>query len=570
MINRRRVVFWPVLIICIMISVCYSLLTPPVFQATSKVIFSKEAKKDVWAQISLIKDTAVLGEVVKELDIRDSAGILLSTSDISKRIKTVRVKDTGVVEIKAESRDPAEASNIANSAARQFIKWENKLDSAELAAYDSYLSAQTEKLRKYQKYIDQKMSRFSKTIASSFSGDRKEAIMKHADLEIEKARINMLLTRARLSRASNIADDGSGDLKKRMLTLDDAVSGYVSKRDALAQDLKVLYNIAKDSRILNALYPMYYQKSTEIRMLQAVKGAEIEIVSQAVPPKDPVSPKRAYSILAGVLVSLMLSCGSVFLVEYFDQNIKTVEEARQVFGPALIAAVPNIRVNTLEFSALPDRRSDVSKLAAAALEPVYKAMDLMAFSRGVKTVVFESAVKDLSCPLILASVALRAAEDGKKVLIIDTENREPVQHKIFGVKDQPGLSEYLLGEEKDLSSAVKGTKVKNLSVLPAGRTVTEPAGPDISRKAAEIIAALSGKYDLILAGSEPIFEKDRIAEFGTASDSTVFIFSEGDLSGSSAAAAVEMIKKKSKHYMGAIYSQIKFSGPKYPLTGAVS
>jgi len=62
-----------------------------------------------------------------------------------------------------------------------------------------------------------------------------------------------------------------------------------------------------------------------------------------------------------------------------------------------------------------------------------------------------------------------AAELDKKVLLIDADVSKPSVSKVLGIKQTPGLIEYLEGEIDQLSDIILRTEVKGLRVIPAGK-----------------------------------------------------------------------------------------------------
>ena len=59
-------------------------------------------------------------------------------------------------------------------------------------------------------------------------------------------------------------------------------------------------------------------------------------------------------------------------------------------------------------------------------------------------------------------MAITYANLGKKTLLIDTDLRRPVVHKVFDSRKEPGITNYLVGLEQDFNSLVKKTDIDNL------------------------------------------------------------------------------------------------------------
>jgi len=92
----------------------------------------------------------------------------------------------------------------------------------------------------------------------------------------------------------------------------------------------------------------------------------------------------------------------------------------------------------------------------------------------------------------LAQVMVR--QHGRRVLMIDADLRSPGMHRHLGAPQNPGLSEYLMGECDEVSVLQRGP-MENLFFLPAGRVVSG---------APELLA--NGRLKLLLQRVEPLFD----------------------------------------------------------------
>ena len=69
---------------------------------------------------------------------------------------------------------------------------------------------------------------------------------------------------------------------------------------------------------------------------------------------------------------------------------------------------------------------------------------------------------------ISTNLSVIFAQSHKRVLLIDADMRRGYLHKYFNVNTQPGLSEYLNGQN-NLSDAIHETEIKNLYMMSRGK-----------------------------------------------------------------------------------------------------
>jgi capsular exopolysaccharide synthesis family protein len=99
--------------------------------------------------------------------------------------------------------------------------------------------------------------------------------------------------------------------------------------------------------------------------------------------------------------------------------------------------------------------------------------------------------------MMISNLATVAGMDGRRVLVVDADTRNPSQHKRFNTPSEPGLTDYLLGREK-LANVIHPTACKNVQVVPCGMNVPNPIQLLYSNRMAKFIDATRDLADLIL------------------------------------------------------------------------
>ena len=68
----------------------------------------------------------------------------------------------------------------------------------------------------------------------------------------------------------------------------------------------------------------------------------------------------------------------------------------------------------------------------------------------------------------IANLAITFANLGKRTLLVDTDLRKPVMHKVFNQSQTPGLTDYLLDKSSDIDELYRDTDTENLSIITSG------------------------------------------------------------------------------------------------------
>jgi capsular polysaccharide biosynthesis protein len=74
-----------------------------------------------------------------------------------------------------------------------------------------------------------------------------------------------------------------------------------------------------------------------------VNGVEnVSVIDRAVPVTDQVSPRPLLNIAVAFVAALMLGGLLAFLVDYFDDTVKTSDDIKKLFGLRVLAVVPDM------------------------------------------------------------------------------------------------------------------------------------------------------------------------------------------------------------------------------------
>lgn len=104
---------------------------------------------------------------------------------------------------------------------------------------------------------------------------------------------------------------------------------------------------------------------------------------------------------------------------------------------------------------------------------------------------------------VAVNLAISFAQIGKKVVLVDCDMRLPtVAHKL-GIKRNPGLSDYLVGE-KSINECIFSVSKLGFAVVPAGNIPPDPTTLLESKEMRELLGVLRNYYDYIIVDLPPV------------------------------------------------------------------
>lgn len=141
--------------------------------------------------------------------------------------------------------------------------------------------------------------------------------------------------------------------------------------------------------------------------------------------------------------------------------------------------------------------------AAEAYRTIRTALFFGAPKGKAKTILITSPAPGDGKSTLVSNLAIAMAQAGQRTLVVDGDFRRPIQHKIFEIDDEKGLSSALAGRDT-LDEALQAGPVKGLDILSCGPEVPNPSELLNSDTFAELLKKVSERYDRVIIDSPPV------------------------------------------------------------------
>jgi capsular exopolysaccharide synthesis family protein len=125
-------------------------------------------------------------------------------------------------------------------------------------------------------------------------------------------------------------------------------------------------------------------------------------------------------------------------------------------------------------------------------------------TRPLKKILVTSTIPQEGKTTVTANLACTLARTTQqKILVIEGDIRRPALSKVFGLKQNPGICEWLRGDAK-LTSCVYQIEGANVWLMPAGSSPQNPLDVLQSGKLGALMAQLADWFDSIIIDSPPV------------------------------------------------------------------
>ena len=289
----------------------------------------------------------------------------------------------------------------------------------------------------------------------------------------------------------------------------------INQKQLSSKNLSANYARAKNSYIKEKLLLDSVRMRAQTQTMElAMPRVAISVKEPAEAPTRPARPRVALNLMLGALVGLVVGLGLAFFIEYLDTSVKTMEDVESLLGVPVLAIIPkNIKLLHKEAGDTPD---------AEAYRILRTNIEFNRKNPGANTMSVASGGPGEGKSTTIANLAYISAQGGYSTLIVDADLRRPVQHGLFDLSNQFGLTNYLT-TEMALDEVVLPTGIENLSLIPSGILPADAVGILNSQRMSDLVAELKLRYDMVFFDSPPVLGVSDASVLASEVDQTIII-----------------------------------------------
>ena len=227
------------------------------------------------------------------------------------------------------------------------------------------------------------------------------------------------------------------------------------------------------------------------------------------------------NLVIGGIVGFVLAFGACMMAEINDTSIRTVEDVVATVSHEVIGTIPKMRFGTPRGLFKSKRATYVSTVdeeqidscivtqhdPKSPISEAYRALrtnfQFATLGSNPKSLMVTSAVPGEGKTTTVVNLAVTMADQGMRVLVVDTDLRRPNVHRVLRMERGPGLAD-VLREGLDLEMVIRPTRVENLWVISAGRVPPNPSELIGSERMAEVMSKLRGEFDLVVCDAPSV------------------------------------------------------------------
>ena len=289
--------------------------------------------------------------------------------------------------------------------------------------------------------------------------------------------------------------------------------------------------------------------------LELPKSSSVEVIDDADLPEKAVKPNIPLNIALGMVVGLILGVGLAFFIEYLDTSVKTIDDVERALNAAVLGVIPQNVSSLLDEGDESPHAEAYRVLRTNILFAGRQTEDQTTFS-----VVSGGAGEGKTTTMFNLSVVF--AQQGDRVLVVDSDLRRPSMHRFFKVSNNIGLTNYLLGQAT-IDEVIQTSELPSLHFIPSGKLPSSSMGILSSAKMKEFVAEMKSRYDYVFLDAPPIMGVSDASVLASMVDMCVLVVQYRKYPQLMTQRAKDMVTKVGGELVGVVLNNINISQDSY-------
>lgn len=344
------------------------------------------------------------------------------------------------------------------------------------------------------------------------NGSLENLVVQLATLQQQKSKLKLNISED--LPAVTVIDNGIKDVKaliaeninSSMKNLDNAIKDSDHRISLVEAELnklpgteRRLINIQRKFDLNNTVYNYLLEKKAEAGIARASTVSDNRIIDYAEPFNSAmISPKSRQNYMMALVLGLLIPAILILLIDYLNNKIIDKKDVEKGTKAPVIGFISHNSLKT---------EIPVAEKPGSTLAESFRSVrtNLKYFIKETQNPVISvsSTISSEGKTFVSANLAAIIASNGKKVLLVGLDLRKPRIHKIFGIRNDNGISNYLIGQEK-FENIVFQTEVENLWYAPSGPVPPNPAELMDSPAMKEFITKAKKQFDYIIIDTPPV------------------------------------------------------------------
>lgn len=318
-------------------------------------------------------------------------------------------------------------------------------------------------------------------------------------------------------------DQQINDTKRQITAAQQQIDQLQTGTDAATAEVKGQVDTLKATLTnLQTTYNTLIVTANQMDLASAGAQTTVLVAQDATPATAPYAPKTKLYTLLGLFAGLCLAVGAVGLFEYLDNTVKASLNFQELASAPLLSiinTIPKLHQGKEQLFVLSQPKSST----AESVRLLRTNIEFAAVSREISSLTITSPGPGEGKSTVTANLAAAMAQRGFTVAVIDADLRRPSQHKIFGVRNDRGLTSLLTHPDTPWIAVATEMIEGRLFVIPSGPIPPNPGDLLGSERFQRLLAQIKEQVDIVLVDTPPVLAVSDPLVVSTATSGVVLV-----------------------------------------------
>ena len=480
--------------------------------ATDQVVFSAplnqsstlQSEYGLWKVAIYSQDQFDRRYMLQKQTLPAAMQSLLSDYSVAEKGKL-----TGVLGLNYQGHDKQHITQVLNAVLVAYNQQNIERRSAETAQTLGFLEAQLPKLKQQLDVAEREFNRFrEKYNTVDVTKESELYLTQSVALETQKSELEQRVAEA--SAKYTAEHPVMQQMQAQVAAINKRIAALNGTLKRLPELQRQYLQLFREIEVKQQLYTGLLNSYQQLQISKAGEIGNVRIIDTAVEPIEPIKPKKLQILVLALFLGAFLGTLLALLRNMLRSGIKDSSQIENELDLPVYATVPRSTIQESRVQLLKKKKNipilavkNSDDIAIESLRSMRTAIHFALSSAKNNIIMISGPAPELGKSFISINLATILAQSQKRVLLIDADLRRGYMHKYFNYDTQPGLAEYLNGQQP-LENIVRSTEVENLSLMSRGKSPSNPSELLGTAKFAEMLQDLSSQYDHILIDTPPV------------------------------------------------------------------
>ena len=438
-------------------------------------------------------------------------------------------KDTGMLTLTMTGDDPDQITKILDSISQNYLAQNVARQAAQDAKSLDFLNEQLPKVRTDLDLAEDKLNAYRKQRDSVDLTMEAKSVLDQI-VNVDNQLNEITFREAERSQVYTKEHPTYKALMEKRQTLQNEKSKLNKRVSSMPSTQQEVLRLSRDVESGRAVYLQLLNRQQELNISKSSAIGNVRIIDNAVSEPKPIKPNKPLVVAIGFILGLLFSVGLVLLRVFLRRGIESPEQLEDM-GINVYASVPvsewlskNLGKNKLN-----KKESDIllavenpADLSVEAIRGLRTSLHFAMMEAKNNILMISGASPNAGKTFISTNLAATIALTGKKVLFIDADLRKGYVHKMFGGKNEHGLSDVLSGQVS-LENTIKKFKDGGFDYIGRGAIPPNPAELLMHPRFESLLKQVSQEYELVIIDTPPILAVTDAAIIGRYAGTTLLV-----------------------------------------------